>query len=427
MTEKRVASLEKRYQAVLEFIDKMEDMSRLQDKIDITSNISQIWKIFSGEIQNSIKMDGCALFMVDENTFEFTLKHVSPLTVGPACQQEITLQIECGMFSWIVKRQKPALIPSLVFKNNKTLIMLPLVTIKRTLGVVLIVTAIEESAITQENMKLLAMLAKQCSLVLENVLLYERLRSEHESLQNAKDQILQAEKLSAIGKLTAGASHEILNPLNIISGYIQLLLMAKDMDPREQKYLNVMYAQVDRIANIVNSLYQFSRPSETRKESVQINMLIEKTIRLFDHENRYDRIVRELNLDPDLPLIYGTPDTLSQVFIILFSNARDAMPDGGTLIINTRLIPAGDPASPNLNSIKIRVADTGLGISQKNIAAIFDPFFSTKPHKNRTGLGLSLAYGIIQEHGGTITVDSKEGVGTTFTIILPCRTTLLTG
>ena len=422
MTDTHLASLEKGYQAVLEFIDKMEEISQIQDKIDITSNISQIWKLFLHEIQNSIKMDGCALFMVDEKSFEFTLKSASPRTIGNACQQEIDMQIECGMFSWIVKRRKPALIPSLVFKNNKTLIMLPLVTIKRTLGMVVIVTGVEESAITQETMKLLTMLAKQCSLVLENALLYDRLRSEHESLQYARDQILQAEKLAAIGKLTAGASHEILNPLNIISGYIQLMQMAGDMDARKTKYLTVMHDQVDRITQIVNSLYRFSRPSETRKEAVQINMLLEKALHLFDHENRYDRIIQELNLAKDLPAIMGSSDTLSQVFIILFANARDAMPDGGTLKMNTRLVPAGNPVLPQWDCIEIQVADTGLGIPQKNINSIFDPFFSTKTHRNGTGLGLSLAYGIIQEHGGTITVDSQEGVGTTFTIILPCRT-----
>ncbi len=403
--------------SILEFIDQIEEISQLQSKIDIRSNIDHIWKVFLNEIKNSIKIDGCALFMVDEESHEFILTNAFPIAIADSCQSEIEHQIECGMFSWILNRQKPALLPSMVFKNNKTIIMLPLVTAKQTLGVVLIITAIEESSFTQENMKLMAILAKQCSLVMENSLLYDRLKKEHEELKKAQNQILQAEKLASIGRLTAGASHEILNPLNIISGYIQMLLMKADLDERKIKYLNVMSEQVERISKIVNGLYQFSRISGSEKENVNINDLIRNVIQLFEHEDRYANITKVLELVDDLPVLKANTNNLKQVFFIMLSNARDAMPKGGELRVSTKFVPAGTEDSDGW--VEIKFQDTGLGIPEEVIDKIFDPFFTTKASKNETGLGLSLSYGVIQDHGGSIRVQSQLNKGTTFTIRLP--------
>jgi signal transduction histidine kinase len=415
-----MAHLENGYQATLEFIDQMDEISNLQDKIDITANIHQIWTVFLHEIQNSISMDGCTLFLVDDQSHEFVLKSASPQSLGAACQQEMDHQIECGMFSWIINRRKPALIPARVLKNRKTIIMLPLVTAKHTLGVVFIVTGIEESAITQENMKLLGMLAKQFSLVMENALLYDRLRKEHESLIKAQRQILQAEKLASIGRLTAGASHEILNPLNILSGYIQLLMLQDSPDQRTVRYLTVMSEQVERISRIVNGLYQFSQSSGSSRETVCINVLIRKVFQLFEHEHKYDHIRNEMDLEENLPVIQANADTLSQVFFMMLSNARDAMPDGGILRITTKHLPS-ESSAEEPGRIEIRFQDTGHGIPEAEIDRIFDPFFTTKALKNGTGLGLSLSYGIIQNHGGTINVESQVNQGTTFTIRLPCE------
>ena len=416
--EKTIAQMEKGYQGILEFIDQIEEISQLQDKIEITSNINQIWHVFFHELQNSINMEGCALFMVDDQSHEFVLKSASPQSMGIVFQNEIEHQIECGMFSWIIQRRKPALLPALAVKK-KTIIMLPLVTAKQTLGVVIIITAVEESAITQENMKLFAMLAKQCSLVMENSLLYDRLRRDHESLQKAQHQILQAEKLASIGRLTAGASHEILNPLNILSGYIQMLNLQGNSDERTTRYLSIMSEQVDRISKIVNGLYQFSQAAGSTTEKVQINALIRKVLQLFEHEHKYDHIHNVMNLEENLPPIQGNTDTLSQVLFIMLSNARDAMPDGGELIVTTKKVLSENAGEDAGDWIEIQFRDTGHGIPKAEIDRIFDPFFTTKASKNGTGLGLSLSYGIIQNHGGTIRVESRVNKGTAFTIRLP--------
>lgn len=416
----QVSHFEKGHKAILEFVDRMEEITQLQDRVDITSNISQIWQVFSAEIRNAIYVDGCALFLVEEALQEFVLKHADPMTIAESIQKEVDLQIACGMFAWVIKRRKPALVPALFLKNNKTLIMLPLVTIRHILGMVIVVTSIDESLITHENIKVLGMLAKQCALVMENYLLYDRLRREHEHLQRAQNQMLQAEKLASIGRLAAGASHVILNPLNILSGYVQLMQMHPILDDKSKQYLQVIQEQVERIASVINSLYRFSRPIESRKEMFSIHEVIDRVVRLFGHEQRNDHICWDLQVEKELPLLYGNPDAIAQVLVILFSNACDAMPDGGTLTLVARFLP--DAAKPERGwhgLVRIQVADTGVGIRKEDLGKIFDPFFTTKQHQNGTGLGLSLAYGILQEHEGTITVESKLNEGTVFTMTLP--------
>jgi len=422
MGKSQVNSAEIGYKAILEFVDRMEEITQLQDRVDITSNIGQIWKVFSAEIQNAIRVDGCALFLVEEASQEFVLSHADPISLAEGIQKEVDLQIACGMFAWVIKRRKPALVPALFLKPNKTLVMLPLVTIRHILGMVVVVTSIDESLITHENIKVLGMLAKQCALVMDNYLLYDRLRKEHEHLLRAQHQILQAEKLASIGRLTAGASHEILNPLNILSGYVQLLQIQPNLDDKSKQYLVTIQEQVERIAGIVNSLYRFSRPIETKKETFSLQEVIDRVVRLFGHEQRNDQMIWDLKIDKNLPMLYGNPDAIAQVLVILFSNARDAMPNGGTLSVEATFLPeASAPGSESRGVVQLRVADTGMGIQEEDIGRIFDPFFTTKQNQNGTGLGLSVAYGIIEEHEGRISVESRRHQGTVFTITLPVR------
>jgi diguanylate cyclase (GGDEF)-like protein len=202
MSERRVA--------LLELIENIERLGQFQDRLDFPSSVNQIWKAFLVDVQNLIEIEVCALFLVDENTNEFILKYAVPEDNARLCRKEIDLQIECGIFSWIVKRRQPALIPALAFEKIKSIVMLPLSTVKRTLGVVMILTPIQESFITQENMKLLTLLTKECSLVIENTLLYKRLRRKHRSLEKANEEI---KLLSRTDSLTGCYNRGHLNEL----------------------------------------------------------------------------------------------------------------------------------------------------------------------------------------------------------------------
>ncbi len=182
--------LRKGYQASLELIDDMEQLSQFQDKIETPYDIGMVWRVFLDDVRKLIDVETCALFLVDEDSHEFILRSVSPEDKGPVCQKEIDSQIESGMFSSIINRRQPAITHPLTFQNKRTILLLPLCTIKSTPGMVLILSPIEESSITQENMRLLKMLTRQCSLVMENSLLYENLMEKNAYLEQANKEIM---------------------------------------------------------------------------------------------------------------------------------------------------------------------------------------------------------------------------------------------
>lgn len=411
--------LQRNYQDILEFIDKMEQVGQFQDHIDITSSIDHIWQVLMKHIQNTLVLDACALFLVQDHNREFELECVTPSHKETAFRTELDLQIECGTFSWTINRRQPALIPSLALKNEKTVVMLPLFTSKRTLGMVMILTPIKGSAVTLEKLKLLTLLSKQTSLVLENTLLYERLRLEHESLKKAQTQIVLSAKLASIGRLASGAGHEILNPLQIISGHTQLLMMKAGSDPKIAKYLDMLEKQSERIARIVKGLTQFSNDLQGSLEKVQINDLIEETTALITFDATYKGVVVSKTLAPTLPLITGDKAKLSQALLNHLTNALDVMHEGGTLNIATRVVSKEIRLAGLRDHIEIVFHDTGPGIPTDVVEKIFDPFFTTSAGDNRPGLGLAISYGIVQEHGGTIEVASEIGQGTTFALYLP--------
>ncbi|MBT8369964.1 MAG: sensor domain-containing diguanylate cyclase [Desulfobacterales bacterium] len=203
--------MSERRTALLELIEKMENLGQFQDRIDFPSSINQIWQAFLSDVQNFIEIEVCALFLVDEFTNEFVFRYSMPEDTAKLCKKEIELQIECGIFSWIVNRRQPALIPALAFEKTKSIVMLPLSTVKRTLGVVLILTPIRESFITQENMKLMTILTKECSLVMENTLLYKRLRKKQRSLEKANKEIKLLSRIDSLtGCYNRGYMNEVL-------------------------------------------------------------------------------------------------------------------------------------------------------------------------------------------------------------------------
>jgi signal transduction histidine kinase len=288
---------------------------------------------------------------------------------------------------------------------------------------VMVLTPIKDSAVTLEKLKLLTLLAKQTSLVLENTLLYETLRQEHESLKKAQTQIVLSEKLASIGRLASGAGHEILNPLQIISGHTQLLMMKAGTDPKIAKYLDILQNQSDRIAKIVKGLTQFSNDLESSLGKIRINDLVEETTALIAYDASYKNVAVIKTLDVDLPSIMGDKAKLSQALLNHLTNALDAMPQGGTLNIRTGQATKNIGMAGSRDYVVIIFADSGPGIPADVLDKIFDPFFTTHTGDNRPGLGLAISYGIVQDHGGTIQVSSQVGRGSEFALYLPIEET----
>jgi PAS domain S-box-containing protein len=227
-------------------------------------------------------------------------------------------------------------------------------------------------------------------------------------------QLSQADKLSSIGLLAAGVAHEVNTPLAVISSYAQMLGKQLQADPQKGPLLEKITRQTFRASEIVNNLLNFSRTSGTEFGDVDVNRVVTDTLALLEHQFRTAHITVQDELAREIPLIQGNTGRLQQVFLNLFLNAKDAMPSGGTL----RVITA------NGNGVTVAVSDTGSGIAPEHINRIYDPFFTTKTAiregQNRgTGLGLSVTYGIIQEHAGKIRVESRPGEGTTFYLDFP--------
>ena len=234
----------------------------------------------------------------------------------------------------------------------------------------------------------------------------ERVELEH--------QLSQSDKLSSIGLLAAGVAHEVNTPLAVISSYAQMLSKQVQGDQQKSTLLEKITRQTFRASEIVNNLLNFSRTSGAEFAEVDVNRVIVDTLSLLEHQFKTTRIRVQDELAPHLPPIQGNAGRLQQVFLNLFLNAKDAMPEGGTLKI----------ATSNGDGVSVTVSDTGLGIAQEHIHRIYDPFFTTKGgaidgQKRGTGLGLSVSYGIIQEHAGKIRVESSPQQGTTFYIDFP--------
>ncbi len=229
-----------------------------------------------------------------------------------------------------------------------------------------------------------------------------------------ESQLSQADKLSSIGLLAAGVAHEVNTPLAVISSYAQMLSKQLQGDTQKSGLMEKITRQTFRASEIVNNLLNFSRTSGAEFTDVDVNHIILDTLALLEHQFKTARIQVQDELTGHLPLIYGNTGRLQQVFLNLFLNARDAMPSGGNLRV----------ATSNGETVCVVVSDTGSGIAQEHIRRIYDPFFTTKstPSEGQgrgTGLGLSVTYGIIQEHSGQIRVESHPGQGTTFTLDFP--------
>jgi two-component system NtrC family sensor kinase len=228
--------------------------------------------------------------------------------------------------------------------------------------------------------------------------------------------LVQAHKLKAIGTLTAGVAHELNNPVNNIMLTAAALEEDHDSLTEDQQLEMVrdLVSESERARDIVRNLLDFARESEVELTPLDVEQLIGDTLQLASNQVKLAKVKVQGEVEANVPAIYGDRHQLTQVFLNLVLNALDAMTGagGGTLTISVE-------QSPDRNFVNVAFADTGAGIPKQNLDSIFDPFFSTKPHGRGTGLGLSVSQGIIQQHGGHISVASEMGEGTTFTVALP--------
>jgi two-component system NtrC family sensor kinase len=238
--------------------------------------------------------------------------------------------------------------------------------------------------------------------------------------RRAEQRFAQAEKLAAIGTLAAGVMHEINNPLATIGACAETLSLAMDEGTvavqrggaEVKESFTLIQGEVQRCKGIIDGLLDFSRPKPTNKSAVDVNAVIEKTLRLVKHHPRFRRVAVSVDAEATIRPVVGNEEQLVQVFLALLLNALDAMEEKGVISLRTRSDNGG-------MTTVAEVIDRGHGIHAADRSKIFEPFFTTKSPSRGTGLGLSICYAIVTEHGGRIEVDSTVGEGSVFRILLP--------
>ncbi|MGB9443035.1 MAG: PAS domain S-box protein [Desulfobacterales bacterium] len=239
--------------------------------------------------------------------------------------------------------------------------------------------------------------------------LRERLEMER-ALRRTQEQLLQSEKLAAMGRLTSQIAHELNNPLYGIMNTLELLKTEVSPQSKRRKILEMALSETVRLSDLLRKMLSFSKPDQEQRQPVDINTVIDEILLLHEKQLKENDINITATYADGLDQVNASKDQLRQVFLNIVANGRDAMPNGGTLTVTT---------SGDAENVIIEISDTGIGIKEAHLDKIFDSFFTTKEEIKGVGLGLSVCYGFIKDHGGDIVVKSQEGTGTTFTITLP--------
>ena len=268
----------------------------------------------------------------------------------------------------------------------------------------------EDRHYTSNDENLLVAISRQLATTIEKVQLYEETCRAYEDLRQTQEQLLQSEKMSAVGQLISGVAHELNNPLTAILGYAQLL---ENAGPRRASsdYVAKLYKQAQRTHRVVQNLLSFARQRKPQKQTVDLRSVLDETIALREYDMKVNNIALDREIPEDVPSVIADPHQLEQVFLNIINNALDAMIEGsgsGVLKITIAKKEA---------FVCVEFADSGPGIKGSN--RIFDPFYTTKSIGKGTGLGLSICYGIVKEHNGDIVARNREEGGAALEVRLP--------
>lgn len=296
--------------------------------------------------------------------------------------------------------------------DTKSELAVPVKIGRRVLGI-LDIQQVPPGYLTQRDIQLVSAVADQLAVALQKANLYEELQISLEQEKAIRTQLVQNERLAVMGRLLASVSHELNNPLQAIQNALFLLKEEKDISTQGKQDLNIVLAESERMANMIEQLRATYRPIQTEDfRPTQINEIIEDVYALISPHLRHSQIAFEFHPDPELPSIPALSDQIRQVALNLLMNAIEAMPSGGNLTVNTMLLE-------DTNEILFTVSDTGSGISPSILPNIFEAFVTNK--QQGTGLGLTISYDIVIKHRGLITAENNESRGSIFKVWLPTK------
>ena len=288
----------------------------------------------------------------------------------------------------------------------------PLIVRDQVIGVIYVDNKYNNVPISEDDLNFLQMFANQAALAIDNAMLYSNVEKRNQELREAQDQMVQMEKMTALGKMAADVAHEIRNPIICVGGFARRLLKDDELNEKHKKYVNIISEESIRLETILQDILIFSKETHLRFEQCNVNAIIKSSLELLDLEIHSHDVEVNTCFFKDLDSIWADMQQLRQVFINLFTNSLQQVPERNGLInimtYNTLSMTGG---------VTIEVSDNGGGISPEIIDNIFNPFFTTKGIG--TGLGLAIIRKIIENHKGNINVRNRPGVGVTFVINLP--------
>jgi PAS domain S-box-containing protein len=317
-----------------------------------------------------------------------------------------------------LERSEDPYVDLLVREGLKSSVYMPLISKGEPVGA-MVVSSHSGFKFSGDYVEFLTAIGNQIGVALENANLYENLKRAYGDLKEAQEQVIASEKLASLGKLSATIAHEINNPLAVVLTYVRLMMKLSQLDrftPERlqdiRRYLNIMESETARCGEIVKNLLTFSRQSKMTIGTHSLEDIIDKTLILISHDLEMKEIRLVKDIPSHLPKIRCDFKQIQQALLNLVGNASEAMTTGGTLTVRADISKDGE-------SVEVVVSDTGCGIPEEDLKNIFEPFFTTKEEGRGVGLGLSVVYGIIARHNGSLEVKSTPGKGSDFKIRLP--------
>jgi signal transduction histidine kinase len=395
-------------------------------EIAATLDLDRTLRLVMQKAAETLPSDAGAIFIQDKASqlFRVAVSH----NLLPEQEDEITFAFDEGVPGWVVRHRQPLVIgdapndprvhPKVVASGVVAVLAIPLICRERVVGVLNLFSRHQPHAFNEEAVQLAQVFADQAAVFLENARLVGELRQAASDLEKRVEkrtrqleekqaQVIQAEKMAAVGRLAGSLAHEINNPLQAVMLHLQLLA-EDDLPATAALQLAIVRQEFDRIAAIVGRLLDFQRPQAERKQTLHLPQVLDDVLLLAGKQLQRAGIEIMVQIQSDLPPLLAVENQLKQVFLNLLLNGIEAMPDGGCLEIGLR--QEGD-------SVMITFTDEGDGLPPAAVSQMFEPFFTTKA--TGSGLGLAISHEIVANHGGTLTAVNQANGGAQFRVRLP--------
>jgi signal transduction histidine kinase len=402
-------------------------MCRLINDLVTMTDLGELMDRTAEMVLEIIKADRALLMLVDSESGELSvqatrqrkgLKSDDEISFSKTISRRVFETGESILTFDAMKDDRFQSSDSIILHRIRSTLCVPIKTKDRILGIIHVDTLEKVMGFSQEELELLAAMGHQIGIAVENAKLVTDLKKANVEIKDQQAKLIEAEKLTLLGKIAGGVAHEINNPIMSILGFTGMACKRlQDAVPAPEKvnecihYLNVVQEEAHRCIQIVESISQFYRRKQSAMAPIRIEKVIEAALSIAKLHMNQGHIEIVTHLSPDLPPILANQGLLQQVLVNILLNARDAMEKGGVLSVATGF--------ENPPWVTIRISDTGCGIKPEDIQRVFTPLFTTKGEGKGTGLGLSISQDIIKSHNGAIEVESVPGKGTTFIIRLP--------